>query len=734
MKSMKHSLGALLLTGLCLSASGAITVRKNGQTPTVCPPREVTYIDSDCVVSGESEGEGVRLVVTKSCTVTFDGLHVSSWVGGITPISLSDGISAKILLKGSNSISPGQGACAIYVPEHSTLTIDSATWTVGEPMPELRVVGRWNCAAIGGHGPCQSNGNTRCDGGNVVINGGKIVAEADPSDFWGQALGSSRGARAGDVTINGGTLELKTPGSIAARKTTINGGNLKLAGKEGIVTYTTESATDTRLTEVCNSHGDVLQCVELTVDKSVAPGMKVFFPEETYGCKDIEYIGNSVFLWLSKASHQLQVRGAGSVITYSLFWRGSAFEKSASAVNSSQVTFDGALVRAGRLLGDASATAGVGVNDADHALGVKADAGGRFVASLPSSATPTAAVTLRQVTAAGETVPFDQALTVPKLPSALKAEYADVVLADGEVTVVDSEVSVLGDLRLTGTSLGEGSGQLERSVNGGITVGQPSPAKASLLKDITAPAATRIYGIGTPIVEMDAEIKGKIEMTNPYSSAYNTRLGFLYAYLSPKSSATINGKVFYGDGMSGPKNPDCPVTYTISKAQNFGYVLANSAFFPAEKLSDMEKYRIAPQDLYKLFIDSKENFVDYTAPADGFVTVSVSAADKTFGGIAVSMDFSDRDTTPEKPEWYWPFALGWHRSPGAAVEYPGNMTDRHSAQLPKFDRAYTAVMRKGDHMHLRVLLEPNLGFQDPYVNTDIDLRVKVVFRPLGFAE
>lgn len=733
MMSMKYSLGALLLTGMCLSASGEITVQKNGQSPTVCPQRGVTYIDSDCVVSGRSDGEGVRLQVTKSCTVTFDDLHFSSSEDGFTPVSISDGISVQILLKGSNSISPGQGACAIYVPENSTLTIDSAARADGGAVPELRVVGRWNCAAIGGHGPCTNNGNTRCDGGNVVINGGKIVAEGDPH-HWGHALGGSWGSRAGDVTINGGTLELKTPGTIDARKTTINGGSLKLAGKEGIITYTTESATDTRLTEVCNSHGDVLQCVELTVDKSVAPGMKVFFPEETYGCKDIEYIGNSVFLWLSKASHQLQVRGAGSVTTYSLNWQGSAFKVSASAVASSQVMFDGTLVREGRLLGNTNATAVIRVNGDDHTLDVKTDADGRFAASLPGSATPAATVTLRQITVGGETVPFDRTLTVPKLPSALKAEYADVVMADSEVTVVDSEVTVSGDLRLTGTSLGEMSGQLERVVNGGITVGRPSPAKASYLNSVTAPAATRIYGIGAPIVEMDAEIKGKIEMTNPYSSAYNTRLGFLYAYLSPKSSATINGKVFYGDGMSGPENPDCPVTYTISKAQNFGYVLANSAFFPAEKLSDMEKYRIAPQDLYKLFVDSKKNFVDYTAPADGFVTVSVSAADKTFGGIAVSMDFSDRDTTPEKPEWYWPFALGWHRSPGAAVEYPGNMTDRHSAQLPKFDRAYTAVMRKGDHMHLRVLLEPNLGFQDPDVNTDIDLRVKVVFRPLGFAE
>ena len=938
MKSMKHSLGALLLAGLCLSAAGEIKVRENGQSPTVCPPHAVTYIDSDCVVSGQSNGDGVRLQVTNSCTVTFDDLHFSSSADGFTPISISDGISVQILLKGSNSISPGQGACAIYVSTNSTLTIDSVLRAEGEPLPALRVVGRWNCAAIGGHGPCSNNGETRCDGGNVVINGGKIIAEKDPAGGWGQALGSSRGSRAGDVTINGGTLELNTPGSIAARKTTINGGSLKLAGAEGIITYkegiqaalpsnysqvgaifvprgvyidtgykpnqntrvvmdvTVQGAgeywfgcwdedynkgayalgndgemgvyfgmgntggsyisestgkgvlpgrhtvevdswiskfdgkksydrrddknpdlsdfqlknnlwlfaqnrkgtlcvqesqmsiichgctisegetpkrnfvpcvrtvdavaglydlvegefyskgagagligifavplsTETERTVVRNSRGEELQCAKLDVDESVASGMKVSVTGEDYGCKDIECIGHSVFLWLSKADHQLKVIGVGGVIIYSLAWQGSDFKVSASAVASSQVMFDGTLVREGRLLGNANATAVVRVNDKDHTLDVKTDAGGRFAASLPSSATPTAAVTLRQITVGGETVPFDKTLTVPKLPSALKAEHADVVLADSDVTVVDSEVTVSGDLRLTGTSLGEACGQLDRVVNGGITVGQPSPAKESFLNGVTAPDSTRIYGIGAPIVEMDAQITGEIKRKISFGD-YSRRQDLFYAYLSPRSSETIDGKEFWGASPMGGEDKDIPVVYTISKAQNFGYAFVESAFTSVRDPSELKYGRIAPENLYSVFNDSGENVVDYTAPADGFVTVSVLAPDQTFGGIAVTMDFTDRDATPGAPKWYHAFLQGWHRSPGAGA-LTTSSSDRQTARLPKFDRAYTAVMRKGDHMILRVLLEPNWGFQDPNVDTVIDMNVKVVFRPLGFAE
>lgn len=734
MASMKYSLSALLLTGLSLSTSGAITVKMSGLSPLVCPANEVTYIDTDCVVSGESDNDGIRLEVTKSCTVTFDNLKCSSSRDGFTPVSVADGISVKILLKGNSSMSPGQGACAIYVPKNSTLTIDSAPRAAGEKLSELHVVGRWNCAAIGGHGPCPNNGNTRCDGGNIIIDGGKIVSEKDPDNMWGQTLGGSWGARAGKVTINGGTLELNTRGSIAAETTTINGGSMKFNVEEDVITYT--SGVDTELTVVRNSRGAALHRAKIDIDASATPGMKVFFPKEDYGCKDIECIDNSIFLWLSEASHQLQVIGAGSVITYSLVWERSGFKVSANSVPGSQVMFDGTLVSGGQRLGNASATAIVRVDGEDQAVEVKTDDDGRFAASLPSSATPTAEVTLKQITVGNETIPFGQTLNIPKLPSALKAEYADNVLSDSEVTVVDSDVTVLGDLRLTGTSLGEGSGQLERTINGGITVGRPSPAKVSFLNSITAPTATRIYGIGAPIVEMDAAIKGKVEKANPSeTSAYNLRVGFLYAYLSPKSSATIDSKAFYGDAIWESEDvAKKAVNYTISKAQNFRYVLANNALVSAEDQSGLTKFRINPKDLYKFFLDRDENYVDYTAPADGFVTVSVTAPDKTFGGIAVSMDLIDRDKAAENRDWFWPFALGWHRSPGTETRHPANKIDRATAQLPKFNRAYTAVMRKGDHMHLRVLLEPNAGFQDPSVNTDIDLSVKVVFRPLGFVE
>ena len=371
------------------------------------------------------------------------------------------------------------------------------------------------------------------------------------------------------------------------------------------------------------------------------------------------------------------------------------------------VLLDGVLTDGERPVANTNATASVTVGGEPLDLVFRTDERGVFFVVLPAEAA-SSPVVLDNVKVGGTTSTFTATLNIPRLPYALGAELADKVVSDSDITVVDAQVTVENDLTVS-QSATVNTNTLFGGVQGGITVRQPSPATNHVLRldERRNVDNTILHWMGEPITVLDAHAKGQLKCS-PTPPAP----GAIYLYLKEGR----NDKIF--KRYPGSAGTGTWLEFNLPDVKNFAF----------GELTDADPF-IVPNDIVGRFFQQDFRY-EYTAKSDGFIVVEIEMPEDTLGGVAVMMDFRDN------LGWHGAFKSGWHRGP--YPQYIDNVCGTSA-----FRRVYTHPMRQGDEMHMRLLWE-SLGYStwDPsfYIikrnndgtgYSDIDLRVKVKFYPIG---
>ena len=142
------------------------------------------------VLTGELKGD-YQITIADGATVTLKDVNITCLSNNEETASFA-GITllgdATILLKGTNTVKGGhENYPGIFVPADKTLTIDGT--------------GSLN-ASSNGYG-CGIGGGFSMAAGNIVINGGTIIATGGEN---AAGIGSGMLHECGDITINGGTI------------------------------------------------------------------------------------------------------------------------------------------------------------------------------------------------------------------------------------------------------------------------------------------------------------------------------------------------------------------------------------------------------------------------------------------------------------------------------------------------------------------------------------------------
>jgi hypothetical protein len=179
-----------------------------------------TTVEDGYTITGTLNAN-VQISIADGATVTLSGM--TTVYNGITCL----GNATIVLAKGTKNIISSGNTALIVGPAGTTLTIE------GEG--QLDATGGGDKAGIGSENNSES--------GNIVINGGIIVASA----AYGAAIGAAdRGGKIGDITINGGKVTAEQlqgygasigsgnsyDGGSTCGNITITGGEVTAIGKE----------------------------------------------------------------------------------------------------------------------------------------------------------------------------------------------------------------------------------------------------------------------------------------------------------------------------------------------------------------------------------------------------------------------------------------------------------------------------------------------------------------------
>ena len=724
MNLTKTIMSVLLLGGVALSASGSITVHdSSGATWTYGDDVTKIVFDNsgifDVTGSDPAREETKQIVVNRSCTLILKNINLKNTRDGVSTIEVNGNVTLNLRVDGKNIISSGHGAAGILVTENAKLVLDHADKAVPADAVLYVSCGQ-NGAAIGAAGPSGS-AQRSVNAGTIVVNGATIVTRRSDAraGYWCDGLGDAHLASAKSVEIDGGTLDIQTPGGICAQEVVFNGGTVLVPDlKYGIQ----RSVNGSRVVEPpvpVNKREEPLVLAKIPLDTGILgdKGFKVEFQGESYGTRDIFPIddpqshGKSLYLYLTKVSHRFTVSEARGTVDYTIGWNGGGFTAKSTVTLKPGVLVDGVLTDGERPIANTSATASVTVAGQRYDLAFTTDERGVFVVTLPVGTIPSSVV-LDNVKVGGKTTTFTATLSVPRLPYALGADAAGTVVSDSDTTVVDGQVTVTGDLFM-GQGAKVSNTNLLGGVKRGITVGQPSPAKEYALeldknRDV---GNTAVHWIGEPIPLLDAHVKGKFHCEIK-GDKFPTRS--IYLYLSKGKTDPIKQK--YSDASSWHE-------FDLSDVKNFGFGELTS-----------EKSFVEP-DLVANLLNQR---YEYQAQSDGFIVVKIEMPENSLGGVAVAMDFHEGGK-----DWQNSFGVGWHRGPFPAPQANGGVV------APAFHRVYTYPMRKGAWMHMRLLWESlngNFGnfwsrnfITNREVDTEnhkkgysvIDLKVTVTFYPFG---
>ena len=712
MKLTKTIMSVLLLGGVALSASGSIKVHdRSGQTKTYGDDvTKIVFDDSgmfDVTGSDPSREETKQIVVNRNCTLNLKNVNLKNTQIGVSSIEVNNGATLVLNVDGKNIVSSGNGAAGILVTENATLIVNRAD-NAAAADAVLYVSCGWNGAAIGGAGPVGSVQRS-VNGGTIIVNSGTIVTRRSDvgRTYWCDGLGAAHTTGCKKVEINGGTIDLQTPGGICANSVVvISGGSVSLYNISCFVMGLRRDVSPV------NKDNGVLTLAKIPVDTGILGDRRflVEFLSGGYGTKDIFPIEDPeshrkwLYLYLPQRNHAVRVSGDNGSVDYTIGWNGSGFTVKSRITTGASVLVDGVLTDGERPVTNANATATVTVGGEPHDLAFMTDERGVFAVVLPAAAASSSAV-LDNVTVGGKTTGFTATLNVPRLPYALGADAAELVKADSDLTVVDTQVTVQNELTMFQGATVKND-KLIGGVKGGITVGQPSPASgyALSLDGARNVGNTALHWIGEPITLVDAHARGRFEAESKQQFDGESSI---YLYLNATNTDPIVMKEDHGNKGW------------------YQFNLQDVRGFASVKLIKGGKWCQEPSQMYEI------SPYDYKAESDGFVVVEISMPENTLGGVAVTMDFNE----DYAKGWQIPFDKGWHRGPWPSLP----------DAIPAFHRVYTYPMRKGGRMHLRVMWEcmaAGMGYWwENYVfnknnNTktgysDINVNVKVTFYPIG---
>jgi hypothetical protein len=180
-------------------------------------------LSANCVLSGSNGVGAVSVLVSADCTVTLSNLFLrpSNTSAPYFPVLLGDGVSATLVLAGTNTLQGGYASAGIGVPTGAALSVagdgilDASGGYVGAG------IGGWNTTGCGtvsieggilllgrGNEAACIGGGGRGDGGDVTISGGTVLLREYTSYPVPYSIGRGRNSSGtnGTLTITGGSL------------------------------------------------------------------------------------------------------------------------------------------------------------------------------------------------------------------------------------------------------------------------------------------------------------------------------------------------------------------------------------------------------------------------------------------------------------------------------------------------------------------------------------------------
>ena len=222
-------------------ADGSIVITDSGYT--VGDGELVAWGDNDShalTITGISNGENNIIVQGGNPELTFNGVNITT-TGSNQPAVLlyggtgkgeSRAADATIILQGDENILEGNDAPAIQININATLTIEGdGALTTSTTANNSSAIGAGNSNAYAftdDAGEAKTNNSYR-EYGNLVIGNGTVIARGAGmgSKQYTAGIGDSYYANFGDVTVDGGTVELYNNNS---NGTGISGNNIEING------------------------------------------------------------------------------------------------------------------------------------------------------------------------------------------------------------------------------------------------------------------------------------------------------------------------------------------------------------------------------------------------------------------------------------------------------------------------------------------------------------------------
>ncbi|MFR8711600.1 MAG: InlB B-repeat-containing protein [Anaerotignum lactatifermentans] len=222
-------------------SKGSIVITDNGYT--VGNGELVEWGDNTIhalTITGTSNGENNIIVQGGDPELTFNGVKITT-TGSNQPAVLlyggtgngeSRAADATIILQGNDNILVGNGAPAIQININATLIIEGdGALTTSTKAKNSSAIGAGNDNAYAftdDAGEAKTNNSYR-QYGNLVIENGTVIARGAGmgSNQYTAGIGDSYYANFGDVTVNGGTVELYNNNS---NGTGISGNNIEING------------------------------------------------------------------------------------------------------------------------------------------------------------------------------------------------------------------------------------------------------------------------------------------------------------------------------------------------------------------------------------------------------------------------------------------------------------------------------------------------------------------------
>ena len=206
-----------------VTVDGTDVGRLSGPGWSYDPSAKRLAVSADCVLSGTNNAGAVSVRVAADCAVTFSNLclRLAGTTGAYAPVLLGDGVSATLVLAGSNTLWAGSGSAAVGVPTGTALTVAGDGILDASGAYTGAGIGGWNTTGCGtvsiesgilvvsrGTDAACIGGGARGDGGDVAISGGTVLLREYTSYPVPYAIGRGRNSSGanGTLTITGGSI------------------------------------------------------------------------------------------------------------------------------------------------------------------------------------------------------------------------------------------------------------------------------------------------------------------------------------------------------------------------------------------------------------------------------------------------------------------------------------------------------------------------------------------------